>query len=97
MFGGGVGMSWPHLASLLIALSPEAEREGAGAFVTLLQIGAAAFGAALAGMIANITGLPKVTTHMDIMIAAFGLFATFAAAPLLATFTANRVLSREKP
>jgi MFS family permease len=95
MFGGGVGMTWPHLASLLVALSPEPKREAAGAFVTLLQIGAAAFGAAFAGMAANITGLPNATTRAEVTIAAFGLFATFAVAPLVATFTASRVLRHE--
>jgi len=95
MFGGGVGMTWPHLASLLITFSPESERGAAGAFVTLLQIGAAAFGAAFAGMVANLTGLPEATTRADIAVAGFGLFATFAVAPLLATFTANRFLSQE--
>ena len=92
VFGGGIGLTWPHLASLLIASSPESERQAAGAFVTLLQIGAAAFGAALAGMVANMTGLPKATARADVAIAALGLFATFAVAPLLAAVTANRVL-----
>ena len=95
VFGAGIGMAWPHLASLLIALSPEPEREAAGTFVTLLQIGAAALGAAFAGMVANITGLPKATTRADVSIAAFILFATFAVAPLLATFTASRILNHE--
>ena len=95
VFGAGIGMAWPHLASLLIASSPESEREAAGAFVTLLQIGAAALGAALAGMVANITGLPTATTRADVSIAAFGLFTAFAVAPLLATFTASRVLRYE--
>ena len=94
VFGSGIGMAWPHLASLLIAFSPEPEREAAGAFVTLLQIGAAALGAAFAGMVANITGLPKATTRADVSIAAFGLFAAFAVAPLLAAFTASRILRR---
>jgi len=93
VFGAGIGMAWPHLASLLIVFSPESEREAAGAFVTLLQIGAAALGAAFAGMVANITGLPNATTRADVSVAAFGLFATFAIAPFLAALTANRVLS----
>jgi MFS family permease len=93
VFGAGIGMAWPHLASLLIVFSPESEREAAGAFVTLLQIGAAALGAAFAGMVANITGLPNATTRADVSVAAFGLFATFAVAPFLAALTANRVLS----
>ena len=92
VLGAGIGIAWPHLASLIIAFSPESEREAAGAFVTLPQIGAAALGAAFAGMVANITSLPKATTRADVSIAAFGLFATFAFAPLLAAFTANRVL-----
>jgi len=96
VFGAGIGMAWPHLASLLIVFSPESEREAAGAFVTLLQIGAAALGAAFAGMVANITGLPNATTRADVSVAAFGLFATFAVAPFLAALTANRVLSHLK-
>ena len=95
MFGAGIGMTWPHLASLLIASSPESERKAASAFVTLLQIGTAALGAALAGMVANVTGLPKAITRAEVSIAAFVLLATFVVAPLLATFTTNRVLRHE--
>jgi len=92
MFGGGVGISWPHLASSLIECSPASEREAAGAFVTLLQIGGAALGAAFAGMVANMTGLPMASSRAGVTVAAFGLFTTFAVAPLLAAFFANRFL-----
>ena len=97
MFGGGLGISWPHLASSLIACSPVSEREAAGAFVTLLQIGGAALGAAFAGMVANMTGLPMATSRTGVAVAAFGLFTTFAVAPLLAVFFANRFLRDDNP
>jgi len=95
MFGGGVGISWPHLALSLIECSPTSEREAAGAFVTLLQIGGAALGAAFAGMVANMTGLPMAISRTDVAGAAFGLFTTFAVTPLLAVFFANRFLRGE--
>ena len=61
LFGASVGSVWPHLASRLIGYSPPGERAFAGGFVTTLQILAGTFGAALAGMIANLVGLGHST------------------------------------
>src|SRR5207302_1694645 len=56
MFGAGIGASWPHLASRLIGSAPAGERVFAGGFLTTLQILGGTFGAALAGLVANLAG-----------------------------------------
>jgi MFS family permease len=54
--GGGIGIAWAHLGHLMMAHARDAERDVSGAFISTNQLIAQAFAAALAGMIANLTG-----------------------------------------
>jgi MFS family permease len=92
LFGAGVGTVWPHLASRLIGYSPTTERPFAGGFVTTLQILAGTFGAAFAGMIANLVGLAKSTAPVDVAHGGLMLFLAFTLAPLIAVFASARLL-----
>jgi MFS family permease len=92
LFGASVGSVWPHLASRLIGYSPASERAFAGGFVTTLQILAGTFGAAFAGMIANLVGLGKSTTPVDVAYDGLLLFMAFTLPPLIAVFASARLL-----
>jgi MFS family permease len=92
LFGAGVGTAWPHLASRLIGYSSPGERSFAGGFVTTLQILGGTFGAALAGMIANLAGISRSTAPQNIAHGGFLLFASFAVLPLIASLLSARLL-----
>ncbi len=92
LFGASVGSAWPHLASRLIGYSPPAERTAAGGFVTTLQILAGTFGAALAGMVANLAGLAHSTTPADVAHGGWLLFLSFVLPPLMAALISARLL-----
>jgi MFS family permease len=92
LFGAGVGSVWPHLASRLIGYSPPSERAFAGGFVTTLQILAGTFGAAFAGMIANLVGLGKSTAPADVADGGLLLFLGFTLPPLFAVLASARLL-----
>ena len=92
LFGAGVGSVWPHLASRLIGYSPPSERAFAGGFVTTLQILAGTFGAAFAGMIANLVGLGKSTAPADVADGGLLLFLGFTLPPLFAILASTRLL-----
>jgi MFS family permease len=92
LFGASVGSAWPHLASRLIGYSATSERAFAGGFVTTLQILAGTFGAAFAGMIANLVGLGKSTAPADVADGGLLLFMGFTLPALFAAFAAARLL-----
>jgi hypothetical protein len=92
LFGASVGAAWPHLASRLITYSAPTERSFAGGFVTTLQILGGSFGAALAGMAANLDGIGSSSLPADVAHGGLLLFLSFAIAPLFAAFAAIRLL-----
>lgn len=55
--GLGVGLGWAHLVTLVQRLAPPQEQDKASAAISTLQSLGAGFGAALAGIIANSSGL----------------------------------------
>lgn len=92
LFGASVGSAWPLLASRLIGYAPIAERPFAGGFVTTLQILAGTFGAAFAGMAANLAGLAHSTAPGDVAHGGWLLFMSFSLPPLIALFSSARLL-----
>ena len=91
--GVGIGLAWPHMAAILITTSAAEERTVVGSYITLMQIGTMAFGVAMAGMIANLSGLPFVFTPSRVGEVAVWIFATFALAPLAAVFLARQLVA----
>jgi MFS family permease len=91
--GVGIGMGWAHLGNLMIRAAAAPERDLAAAFISTTQLIALAFGSALAGMVANLGGLPGARTPVEVARAAFWLFAVFAVGPAAAFVSAGRVLS----
>lgn len=96
MFGTGIGASWPHLAARLIGSAPASERVVAGGFLTTIQILAGTFGAALAGLVANLAGLSKSSAAADIVQGGLLLFLSFAVLPLISVPFVLRLLSLTK-
>jgi MFS family permease len=97
LFGTGVGIAWPHLASQLIGVSKSEERSMAGGFVTTLQILAGTFGAAFAGLVANLAGLGDGAEHVEIAKGGVVLFLSFAALSALTVPGFLRLLKLTAP
>ena len=47
--GVGIGMTWPHLGARVFGFAQEADRETAGASITMVVMVGNAFGAAMGG------------------------------------------------
>jgi MFS family permease len=79
LVGGGIGIAWAHLGSLMMAHARETERDVSSAFITTNQMIAQAFASALAGMIANLAGFGDPTLSSRETISAISyLFLSFA-------------------
>ncbi len=97
LLGAGIGIGWAHLGALLMRVVPSAERDTAGPFLTTTQTLAAAFGSAIAGMVANLAGLAAATTAADVASTAPLLFGGLAIFPLAACLVAWRTLHLTRP
>jgi MFS family permease len=89
--GFGVGLAWPHLLVGVFRVVPAEEQALGSASVTTVQLFAAALGAALAGMVANLAGLSEPGGVAGTASAARWLFAVFALCPLLCLPIARRL------
>jgi MFS family permease len=94
MVGAGIGMGWAHLASRVIAVASDGERDLAAASISTIQLLATAFGSALAGMVANLAGLSDPSSVGGAANAARWLFAVFTVAPGLAGVAVSAILAR---
>ncbi len=82
--GFGVGMGWAHLVTLVLKRAPEDEKDKASAAITTMQSLGSAFGAALAGVVANSTGLLDPGGVAGNISAASWLYGLFALPGLIA-------------
>ena len=82
--GAGVGIAWPHLSAWAMGkVDDPAEGPAAAAAINTVQVICAAFGAALAGVVVNLTDVGDAT-------AARWLFASFAVLAALAVMASTR-------
>ncbi|MEK1867666.1 MAG: MFS transporter [Ensifer adhaerens] len=88
--GFGMGFAWPHIVTAVYEFAPEGEAEKASSSITTVQLFAAALGAALAGLTANLAGIETPSTE-GVAMATRWLFWLFALMPALAVLTAGRV------
>ncbi|MDR6756060.1 MFS family permease [Mycoplana sp. BE70] len=93
--GFGVGMGWAHLVTLVLKRAPEDEKDKASAAITTMQSLGSAFGAALAGVVANSTGLLDPGGVAGNISAASWLYGLFAL-PGLAAFVLAVSLLRQR-
>ncbi len=91
--GGGIGAAWAHLGSLLVELAETTERDAAAAFISTNNLLSQAFGAAFAGMIANIAGFgDPALGSAGVPRAAFWLFLAMSLFPAAALPVAVRTI-----
>lgn len=79
--GGGIGLTWPHLGARVFGHAAEADRELAGASLTIVVMVGSSVGAALGGMATTLAGLTDPGGAAGAASAARWLFALFLAAP----------------
>ncbi|WP_277850436.1 MFS transporter [Moellerella wisconsensis] len=92
--GSGIGMAWPHLLTRILTVSRQQDADKASAAITTLQLFSTAFGASIAGLIANSAGLSLPGGIDGAKSAAAWLFILFAAVPLFALISANIVVKQ---
>jgi MFS family permease len=95
--GVGIGMTWPHLGARAFGFAREADRELAGASITMVVMVGNAFGAALGGMVTNLGGLLVPGGAEGASSASAWLFGAFMAAPLLAALAIRRLPAQVRP
>ncbi|WP_222887773.1 MFS transporter [Enterobacter sp. C2] len=95
LVGFGIGLGWPHLLTRILQVVPDEDQDAAATSITTVQLFATALGSALAGMLANMGGLTVPGGTEGSSSAAMLIFAIMAAAPLLAIFSAKKVIVRQ--
>ncbi len=98
LVGFGLGVGWPHLSTLVFQTTSGHDQEIAASAMTTVQMFAAALGAALAGMIANLTGFAQgaetTMSNTELSNTASWLFILFALTSVPAVFSAIKVVQR---
>jgi MFS family permease len=84
LMGFGIGMGWAHLVTHVLHLAPAGETDKASAAITTMQALGSAFGAALAGIIVNTTGLVEPGGTEGALTAARWLYSLLALPAALA-------------
>ncbi|MEX0409812.1 MFS transporter [Aquibium sp. LZ166] len=92
--GLGIGVAWPHLVTNVFKETAASEQGLAAGSITTVQLYATAFGAAVAGMVANLGGLSDPGGAEGASSAAFWLFGAFLLAPALAVVLVGRFVGR---
>lgn len=88
MMGFGVGLGWAHLVTKVLQLVQNSEQDKASAAISTVQSLGSAFGAAIAGVIANSTGLVHPGGIAGDISAAHWLYAAMALPGIVTVITA---------
>jgi MFS family permease len=95
--GLGIGMTWPHLGARVFGFAQEADRELAGASLTMVVMVGNAFGSAMGGMATNLGGLLVPGGPAGAATASAWLFGLFMLAPLCATLAIRQLPLTVRP
>jgi predicted MFS family arabinose efflux permease len=95
--GAGIGMTWPQLGARVFGFAAEADRELAGASLTMVVMVGNAFGSALGGMATNLGGLLAPGGVPGAATASAWLFGAFLVAPLGAALAIRRLPLKVRP
>ena len=87
--GAGVGIGWPHLSTFALKFSPPEDADIAGSALSTVQQFAIAFGAALAGIVVNLSGFNQEGVA-PVAVSAYWLYLCFAGVAIVAMFIAAR-------
>lgn len=82
--GAGIGISWSHVSARLLNSAPAGEGDLTSAAISMVQLFASGFGAAVAGVIVNAAGLAAGENVESVIAASNWLYWLFALAPLIA-------------
>ncbi|WP_261843045.1 MFS transporter [Aliamphritea ceti] len=85
--GAGVGIGWPHLSTFALKFSPPEDADIAGSALSTVQQFAIAFGAALAGIVVNLSGFNEAGMA-PVASSAYWLYLCFAGVAVVAIFIA---------
>jgi len=91
LVGAGIGVAWAYLGSLLMEFAGPNQKDIAAAFISTVNLISQAFGAALAGMIANIAGF-GTSGSAGLVHAVMWLFLSMALFPAAALPAAVRAV-----
>lgn len=89
--GAGVGIAWPHLSAWAMSkVDDPAEGPAAAAAINIVQVICGAFGAALAGVVVNVSDRGDATASRWL----FAVFAVLAASAAVASIRSGRPAQR---
>ena len=95
--GIGIGVAWPHLGARVFGYAVDADRELAGASITMVVMVGNALGSAMGGMVTNLGGLVAPGGVAGAGTAAAWLFGGFVAGPLCAALAIRRLPVQVRP
>jgi MFS family permease len=93
LIGIGIGVCWAFLAQRIMTGAKHGEENMAAASVATVQQAGIAFGAAVAGLVANASGLGDGLHTSSVLRAAFWVPMAFVAAPLAASMIGMRLVA----
>ena len=96
LLGMGIGIAWPQISPRILKAAPAGEGDLTSASISMVQLFANGFGAALAGTIVNAAGLASADLTAGTISAAHWLFGSFAVVPLLALPLVLLITRRER-
>jgi MFS family permease len=93
LIGIGIGVCWAFVAQRIMTGAKHGEENIAAASVATVQQAGIAFGAAIAGLVANASGLEDGLHPSSVLRAAFWVPMAFVAAPLAASMIGMRLVA----
>jgi MFS family permease len=93
LIGIGIGVSWAFIAQRIMTGAKHGEENIAAASVATVQQAGIAFGAAIAGLVANASGLGDGLHRSSVLRAAFWVPMVFVAAPLAASMVGMQLVA----
>ena len=97
LLGMGIGQCWPFVAQRIMSGARAGEETIAASSVPTIQQTGFALGAAVAGLVANASGLSTAVADQGMLRAAFWVPASFAVPAALAMLAGLRVRRQRKP
>ena len=94
VLGAGVGTGWPHLNSFVLQFTDEQERDMAASALSTIQMFSVAFGTAVAGLVANLSGFKSGGDIGSIANSAVWLFAIFVLVATPAILASRALIAR---
>lgn len=97
LLGLGIGVSWPHVSTRLLQAAPAGEGDLTTASISMVQLFAAGFGAAVAGVIVNAAGLATGDSLSATINAANWLYGLFVLVPLVTIPIVWSIVRADRP